>query len=339
MPLRNLRPDLNGVIVVDKPIGWTSTRICSEIRRRTGRAKVGHAGTLDPLASGVLVVCLGTATKSIARFMDGQKEYLAEIDLSATSISDDLESPRQPVEVAAPPTHAEVAAALAAHFVGTIRQTPPTFSAIQQGGKRAYHAARAGTPFEMQSREVTIHEARLESYAWPIARIWIRCGKGVYIRSIARDLGRALGVGGMLTALQRTRVGWQGIIGSRDSSLGFEAREASAIVRLAKHGNSTARRARHRHRPAVARRASHQLSSRSSLTLVGHWGTNRCHSCSRAYWSILCTSPFTACWHTLYITLPHSRTDCPPSRARANVDVTSLEVNQSKAGGGRQRLG
>jgi tRNA pseudouridine55 synthase len=207
MPLRNLRPDLNGVLVVDKPIGWTSTRICSEIRRRTGRAKVGHAGTLDPLASGVLVVCLGTATKSIARFMDGQKEYLAEIDLSATSISDDLESPRQPVEVGAPPTHAEVAAALAAHFVGTIRQTPPTFSAIQQGGKRAYHAARAGTPFEMQSREVTIHEARIDHYAWPIARLWIRCGKGVYIRSIARDLGRALGVGGMLTALQRTRVG------------------------------------------------------------------------------------------------------------------------------------
>ncbi len=207
MALRNLRPDLNGVIVIDKPLGWTSTRVCSEIRRRTGRAKVGHAGTLDPLASGVLVVCLGTATKAIASIMDGVKEYDAEIDLSARSDSDDLETEAHPVEVVTPPTEPDIERVLVERFTGTIEQTPPTFSAIQVGGKRAYHAARAGTPFVMVSRPVRIDAISVTRYAWPVATIHIRCGKGVYVRSIARDLGPALGTGGMLIGLRRTRVG------------------------------------------------------------------------------------------------------------------------------------
>ena len=207
MALRNLRPDLNGVLVIDKPLRWTSTSVCSEVRRRTGRAKVGHAGTLDPLASGVLVLCLGRATKAIEGIMGGEKEYLADIDFSATSPSDDLETPRDPVEVVTPPTAAMVAAMLTERFTGTIQQTPPTYSAIQVDGKRAYHAARAGTPFDLPPRSVVVHEMRLESYDWPSARVFIRCGKGFYVRSLARELGAALGVGGMLTGLRRLRVG------------------------------------------------------------------------------------------------------------------------------------
>jgi len=214
MPLRNLRPDLNGVLVIDKPVGWTSTRVCSEVRRRTGRAKVGHAGTLDPLASGILVLCLGTATKSIESIMGTEKEYDAEIDLSARSPSDDMETEREPVGVDAPPTADAIQRMLTERFTGEIAQTPPTFSAIQVGGRRAYHAARAGTPFDLKSRTVTVHEVRMLSYAWPVVAIHIRCGKGVYIRSIARDLGIALQTGGMLVGLRRTRVGPFGLEGA-----------------------------------------------------------------------------------------------------------------------------
>jgi len=207
MPLRNLRPDLNGVIVVDKPIGWTSTEVCSLIRRRTGRAKVGHGGTLDPLASGVLVICLGRATKTIPAIMDGEKEYDAAIDLSAWSASDDMETPPTHVDVPTPPTIEQIQSELATRFVGEIEQTPPTYSAIQVDGKRAYDAARRGAPMTLKPRRVVVHETRITSYAWPVVQVYIRCGKGVYIRSIARDLGRALGVGGMLVGLRRTRVG------------------------------------------------------------------------------------------------------------------------------------
>lgn len=207
MGLRNLRPDLNGTIVIDKPVGWTSTDVCSLIRRRTGKAKVGHGGTLDPLASGVLVVCLGRATKTIPVIMDGEKEYDAAFDLSAWSPSDDRETEPQRIEIATPPTRAEIENLLASRFIGEIEQTPPTYSAIQVGGKRAYDAARRGAPMELKSRIVTIHQITVISYDWPILRLHIRCGKGVYIRSIARDLGRDLTGGGMLIALRRTRVG------------------------------------------------------------------------------------------------------------------------------------
>lgn len=206
-------PTPQGVLVVDKSGGYTSMDVCAIVRtrfRRGGapkRLKVGHAGTLDPMATGVLVVLVGKATRSSDRMMLGEKEYEAEIDLSRRSSTDDAaglveEVPRQEP----PPGEATVRAALAG-FVGEIMQRPPAFSALKVGGRRAYDLARAGKALDLPARPVIVHECRLDGYAWPLARVWVRCGKGTYIRSIARDLGLALGGGGMLTALRRTRVG------------------------------------------------------------------------------------------------------------------------------------
>lgn len=211
--LRNKRPDLNGVLVVDKPLGMTSAQVCAAVRRMTGGAKVGHAGTLDPLASGVLVLCLGRATKRIDSIMAGVKEYEATIDLSAFSTTDDLEGEAVAVAVGAPPSRDELERALKA-FEGEILQRPPVYSAVHVDGERAYKAARraerAGDapPERPDARAVLVHEIRLVSFDWPAADVAVVCGKGVYIRSLARDLGESLGTGGRLTALRRTRVGY-----------------------------------------------------------------------------------------------------------------------------------
>jgi len=204
---RNRRPDLNGLLVIDKPLGRSSASICAEIRRRTSGAKVGHAGTLDPLATGVLLLCLGRATKAVPALMATSKRYQAEVDLSAFSTTDDLEGERTVVEVAAPPSEEAVREALTG-FVGEIDQRPPVYSAVHVEGERAYKRARRGAADERPpARRVTIHGIELHDYAWPRLTIDVHCGKGVYIRSLARDLGEALGTGGMLTALRRTAVG------------------------------------------------------------------------------------------------------------------------------------
>lgn len=208
---RNKRPDLNGLLVVDKPVGPTSMDVCRVVRRRTGGAKVGHAGTLDPLASGVLVVCLGAATKAIDSLMASEKRYLAEIDLSAFSSTDDREGERTEVPVGAPPTREAIEGVLAG-FVGVVQQRPPVHSAVHIAGRRAYAIAReadrqGGQAERPPARPVVIHEIRLLEFDWPRLTIDIRCGKGTYIRSLARDLGEALGTGGMLAALRRTAVG------------------------------------------------------------------------------------------------------------------------------------
>lgn len=205
-PLKNHRPDLNGVLVVDKPVGPSSARVCAMVRRLTGGAKVGHAGTLDPLASGVLVCCLGSATKRIPELMAGEKVYEAEIDLSAFTETDDLEGAREEVAIGQAPSRDEVERACAG-FVGRIMQAPPRFSAVKIGGERAYRMARAGDRVEPAARPVLVRGVEVAEYDWPRLSLGIVCGKGVYIRSLARDLGRALGTGGHLTALRRTRVG------------------------------------------------------------------------------------------------------------------------------------
>jgi tRNA pseudouridine55 synthase len=202
----NCRPDLNGLLVIDKPLGWTSAKVCWWVRRRTKGAKIGHAGTLDPLATGVLVLCLGSATKAVDRLMATRKRYLAEVDLSRVSTTDDGEGTITPVDVPTPPTREAVDRALA-RFVGTIKQRPPAHSAIWIDGARAYHLARAGAAPEMKEREIVIHSITIIDYAWPILRLDIDCGKGTYIRSLARDIGVALGTGGMLAGLRRTAVG------------------------------------------------------------------------------------------------------------------------------------
>lgn len=203
---------INGLLVVDKPVGPSSMAVCARVRGalRAGgapkRVKVGHGGTLDPLASGVLVVLCGKATPLCDRVMAGAKRYQTRVDLSAFSTTDDREGERAEVEVRNPPSEAQVRDAVA-KFVGNIMQRPPAFSAMKVGGKRAYALARKGEVVQLEPRPVFIEAIDVLGYAWPYVDLDVRCGKGVYIRSLARDLGVALGTGGTLAALRRTAVG------------------------------------------------------------------------------------------------------------------------------------
>jgi len=198
---------LCGFLVIDKPYRLSSTSIVRVVKRRANGTKTGHAGTLDPLASGVLICCLGRATKSMNKLMDLEKRYVADIDLSATSTTQDLEGEITPVENATAPTIEQLRDVLHTQFTGTIMQRPPAHSAVWIDGKRAYDLARRGREFTIKPRPVVIHEIEMLEYHWPQLRLNVRCAKGTYIRSLARDIGQALGVGGYLTALRRTAVG------------------------------------------------------------------------------------------------------------------------------------
>jgi tRNA pseudouridine55 synthase len=209
-------PSPAGILLVDKPTGYTSMDICAIIRSRVRRGgpdipkriKVGHAGTLDPMATGLLIVMVGKATKLCDRFMADTKVYEADIDLSRTSTTDDAEGLITQLPVPpTPPPRQTIEQVIQASFTGTVMQAPPAYSAINIGGQRAYDLARAGRPVELAARPVRIDAFEVLDYAWPLLRVRITCGKGTYIRSLARDLGRALGVGGMLTALRRTQSG------------------------------------------------------------------------------------------------------------------------------------
>lgn len=202
----------SGLLLIDKEPGFTSMDVCAIIRarlRRGGapkRIKVGHGGTLDPLATGLLVVLVGKATPLCNAIMAGEKEYVSGVDLSRVSDTDDEEGPTHRVEVTVPPTREQVLAALAS-LTGNIQQRPPAFSAIKSGGRRAYDIARAGGDVQLPARTVTVHEIELLTYEFPSLTLRVRCGKGTYIRSLARDLGPLLQTGGMLTSLRRTRTG------------------------------------------------------------------------------------------------------------------------------------
>ncbi|MEM6504508.1 MAG: tRNA pseudouridine(55) synthase TruB [Planctomycetota bacterium] len=209
------QPDakLSGLLVIDKPLGWSSMTVCRKVRSAAGgrvkgpnKLKVGHAGTLDPLATGVLVVCIGKATRHVEQVMGQGKVYEAAIDLSAFTASDDGEMPREEVQVDRLPTDGQIDAALVQQ-TGLIEQVPPNFSAVHIDGQRAYKAARQGEPLDLKPRQVRIDAIERLAYDWPVLRLRIACGKGTYIRSIARDLGRLLHTGGHLTALRRTAVG------------------------------------------------------------------------------------------------------------------------------------
>lgn len=211
--VQQTRPMLDGLLVVDKPLGWTSMDVVAKARSAAGgrvkgprKLKVGHAGTLDPLATGVLVLCFGKATRRVESLMGGAKVYQAAVDLSAFTASDDAEMPREEVAVATPPTAEQVDAALAEQ-TGWIEQVPPDFSAVHVGGQRAYKAARKGEAIELKAKRVRIDAIERLSYDWPRLELRITCGRGTYIRSLARDLGKRLGTGGHLTALRRTAVG------------------------------------------------------------------------------------------------------------------------------------
>jgi tRNA pseudouridine55 synthase len=170
------------------------------------RTKIGHTGTLDPLATGVLVICVGAATRLADYVQAMPKSYASRFRLGATSSTDDADGDVVIHSDAVLPSSATVAAALAA-FVGTIDQVPPAFSALKLQGKRAHELARKGEEVRLEARPVRIDAVRMIAYEWPLLDVEIDCGKGTYIRSIARDLGAALGCGAHLTALRRTRVG------------------------------------------------------------------------------------------------------------------------------------
>lgn len=200
------------ILVIDKPYRWTSfdavKRLRGAVQRRLNakRFKVGHAGTLDPLATGVLLVCTGRATKRIAELQEGMKEYVAEITFGATTPSYDLE---KEIDATYPWEHItpELIAETLPKFQGHVMQVPPVFSAVKVDGKRAYNYARKGKEVEIKAKPLEIKE--LEVLGWEAPKLTLRvlCSKGTYIRALARDLGEAMNSGAHLTALRRTRVG------------------------------------------------------------------------------------------------------------------------------------
>ena len=200
------------VLLVDKPLDWTSYQAVAKIKyalqKVTGKKKlkVGHAGTLDPLATGLLIICVGKKTKEISDFMGLPKEYLAQVKLGATTPSYDLESD---VDQQFPTDHInlEVIQEAIETFKGAISQVPPIFSAIKKDGIRAYEKARAGEEVMMAPRQVIIHELEILKYSDQVLELRVRCSKGTYIRSLAHDLGKALNSGGHLVGLRRTKIG------------------------------------------------------------------------------------------------------------------------------------
>jgi len=199
-------PHPGGVIVLDKPSGMSSMTAVSIVRRKAG-LKAGHAGTLDPLATGVLVIGLGKATKSLERFMKTRKGYRTEIDLSGFTATDDREAELEPVEISTPPTADAIAAMLAGRFLGEFMQVPPDFSAKKVNGRRAYATARKGESPKLEPRLVTVHDIELERFEWPIATVRVESEKGFYVRSLARELGQTLGTGGHCASIRRIAVG------------------------------------------------------------------------------------------------------------------------------------
>ncbi len=213
-----------GLVVVDKPSGWTSHDVVGRVRRLAGTRKVGHAGTLDPMATGVLICGIGRATRLLGHLSAHDKAYDATIRLGQQTITDDAEG-----EVCGGSSAAEVSDELVARaaqaFVGTIEQVPSSVSAVKVDGKRSYARVRAGEDVTLPARTVTISELTVHHITRPTpelidVEVSVTCSSGTYVRAIARDLGERLGVGGHLTALRRTRVG------------GFDLTAASTLEQL-----------------------------------------------------------------------------------------------------------
>lgn len=197
---------IDGIINLNKPVGITSAKALYKVRALTRMRKSGHTGTLDPGADGVLVLCVGKATKLVERVMNQPKFYRAKARLDVTSESFDSDRAHQLVEVSRTPAGAAVREALAA-FEGDIAQTPPAISAVKVKGVPAYKLAGTPSAPVLKPRRVHIHWTRLHAFDWPEIDFEVCCGRGTYIRSLIRDLGQALGTGGCLTALTRRMVG------------------------------------------------------------------------------------------------------------------------------------
>lgn len=220
---------MNQVLLIDKPAGWTSFDVVAKIRgaisqKEGKRVKVGHAGTLDPFATGLLIVLVGDATKRQDEFMKLEKEYTASMCLGETSTTGDPEGtieeiPKSKYQI---PNQEEIEKVLR-KFTGKIQQTPPAYSAIKVDGQRAYKLARAGKEVKIEPRTITIYQLTITKYEFPELQILVSCSSGTYIRTLAEDIGNALGTGAYLTALKRTQIG------------GFELKNAQKITDLVWH--------------------------------------------------------------------------------------------------------
>lgn len=230
-----LNPVGGEIFYVDKPLRWTSFDVVKRIRgvlsRRTGikKLKVGHAGTLDPLATGVMTVVTGRATKRIEELQAHTKEYVADISLGATTPSFDLETE---VDAEYPWEHIgrEQVEAVLQRFLGTIKQVPPAFSACKIDGKRAYKMARKGKEVNIKAKELVIDDIELVAMQLPVITVRVVCSKGTYIRALARDIGEALGSGAHLVGLRRTRVGDVGVDDCEQVSQLIERLEKEEMV-------------------------------------------------------------------------------------------------------------
>ena len=197
---------MDGLINFHKPTGITSAKALYKVRAITRQKKSGHAGTLDPAASGVLILCMGKATKLVESIMDHPKVYRTTARLDVTSESFDSDRPLVPVDVTEPPSEETLRTALAG-FEGTIQQIPPNISAIKIGGVPSYKLAGTDRQVELAPRPVNIHWLHLHHYEFPTIDFEMCCGRGTYVRSLIRDLGTRLGTGGVLTSLVRTQIG------------------------------------------------------------------------------------------------------------------------------------
>jgi tRNA pseudouridine55 synthase len=202
---------MDGILLVDKPSGWTSfdvvAKVRGTIRKETGqnKVKVGHTGTLDPLATGLLVLVVGTYTKSVPELSKADKTYEVTMRLGQTSTTGDEEGEKTVVSDHRPSKEAVLAALDS--FVGEIEQIPPAYSAIKVNGQRAYKLARAGREVKIEPRKVTVHSLELTDYSYPEVRFTARVSSGTYVRTLAEDLGKILDTGAYMTALRRTQVG------------------------------------------------------------------------------------------------------------------------------------
>lgn len=202
---------MNKILLVDKPADWTSfdvvAKIRGKLRQNDAKVKVGHAGTLDPFATGLLIVLVGSATKDQDKFMKLDKEYEATLFLGATSTTGDPEGEISPTSFAVSSISESKIDQTLRKFTGEISQIPPAYSAIKVDGKRAYKLAREGKEVKIEPRKVTIYEIELKKYDFPVLIIRVKCSSGTYVRTLAEEIGKELGYGAYLTALRRTKIG------------------------------------------------------------------------------------------------------------------------------------
>jgi len=218
------------VILIDKPIGWTSFKVVEKIRWAVQVKKVGHAGTLDPLATGLLIICTGKKTKEISQFQDQKKTYAGKIILGKTSASMDMETEIKETKIPESVT-ADQILKVRDSFIGRIMQIPPMFSAVKIKGRSLYKIARKGKEVEREPREVQVDKFEIINISIPEIEFEIVCSKGTYIRSIANDLGEKLGCGGILGSLRRTGIGAYSVNDALDIE-GFASRFREAALKV-----------------------------------------------------------------------------------------------------------